>query len=157
MLTLQRLYVAFPNKAQDAINDAELIVTSQDVLSPSPSSFYLDQTVIFLSRNDETVSLDAWKGSLCLERDCKYPFAEIEVPKSEAKNGTEIQINPSRLTKIGNMTEFYKYTQLALGSEEYSIYLKGKGRLHKGAWPATTVDYNKNLTMKGIFLSSTPD
>jgi hypothetical protein len=147
-LTSRSLYVAFPNRAQDAINRADLIVTSQSILSPSMDSFYLEQTTLFATNNSESASLDQWEGSLCLAPDCQYPFARIHVPSSEAENGTQIQI--SNTTQIVDMAAFNNYTRLALGSDSYSVYLKGRGKLHKGAWPATTVSYNKNITMRGL-------
>ncbi|KIW70686.1 hypothetical protein PV04_02931 [Phialophora macrospora] len=142
------LYVAFPNKAQDAINRAELIVTSQSILSPSMNSFYLEQATVFATNSSDSASLDQWEGILCLAPECLYPFARIPVPSAQAENGTQIQI--SNVTEIINMAPFNNYTRLALESDRYSIYLQGSGKLHKGAWPATTVAYNKNITMRGL-------
>ncbi|KAJ9603281.1 hypothetical protein H2200_012059 [Cladophialophora chaetospira] len=142
------LYVAFPTKAQDEINSADLVVTNQSILSPTADTFYLEQTIVLVTSNDDSATLDAWKASLCLEQQCQYPFAEIDVPKSQAKNDTRLQV--SQGVQIINMTEFDKYTRLALGSEVFNFYLKGKGKLHKGAWPSANVHYDKEITLKGL-------
>ncbi|EXJ62331.1 hypothetical protein A1O7_02765 [Cladophialophora yegresii CBS 114405] len=141
-------YVAFPNTAQDAINNAELMVTSQSILVPSMKNFQLEQTTVFVTNSSERATLDPWDGSLCLAPDCRTPFVRVRVPGAQAGSGTQIQI--SNTAEIINVTEFNKYTRMALGRDEYNFYLVGKGMLHKGAWPATTVAYNKKITMRGL-------
>lgn len=91
--------------------------------------------------------MDEWTGDLCLEKNCETPFARIQVPAAQGSNGTEVHINER--TQVTNSTAFNNYTRLTLMSQEYSIYLKGKGGLSYGGLPKTTVNYDKKITMKG--------
>ena len=147
-LLFASLYVGFPRQAQAAVNQANLIVTSQAILSPATNSFYLNQSTVFITNSSQSADLDTWEGTLCLDPQCSCPFARVIVPRAQAKNGTQIDI--AQTTEIVNMTEFDLYTRLALGSEEYTLYLEGQGKLDKAAWPRATVQYNKKITLTGM-------
>lgn len=43
----------------------------------------------------------------------------------------------------------HRYTKTVLASEELTIDLKGETKIHISGLPATKVDYNKKVTMKG--------
>ncbi|EXJ66065.1 uncharacterized protein A1O5_10679 [Cladophialophora psammophila CBS 110553] len=63
-------------------------------------------------------------------------------------NGTKVQIDQT--VQIVNMSEFNKYTQTALLTKEYHVFLKGSGALHKRGLPSVTVDYDKIITLQGL-------
>jgi hypothetical protein len=124
------------------------MVTAQSILSPSANGFYLSQTALLLTESNRSATLDSWNAKQCLDPKCPYPLLQIRVPSVQAKNASTISISENIV--IANMTEFDKYARLALGSEEYSFYLKGSGNLYMGSWPGTVVSYDKKITLKGF-------
>lgn len=147
-LTLRQnsVYVAYPNKAQSAINKAKLEPQSMSLLNPAPDSFDLQLDNMFVSHSSMKAKLDPFTGDLRLP-DSDEAFVRINVPAIEAANGSIAHIE--QRVQIANMDQFNAYTRKVLLSEEYSIYLKGKGGLKYGSLPKTTVKYNKKITMKG--------
>ncbi|KIX10625.1 uncharacterized protein Z518_01709 [Rhinocladiella mackenziei CBS 650.93] len=147
VVVLPVVYVAYPHAAQSAIDKSALEVTSMSLLNPAPNSLDLELDSLFLSNSSLQAKLDAFEADLCLE-DSTTPFVQISVPAIKAANGSQIHI--SQGVQIEHNNEFFKYAETTLLSEEYSIYLKGKGGLKYGKLPKTTVDYNKKIMMKGL-------
>jgi hypothetical protein len=147
VVVLPVVYVAYPDTAQKEINKARLEPQSMALLDPAPDSFDLQLDNMFRSNSSMHAKLDAFTGNLCLP-DTDEPFVKIDVPKIAAANGSIAHI--SERVPVANMTEFDRYTKEVLLSEEYTIYLRGKGGLKYGSLPKTTVKYNKKITMKGL-------
>lgn len=106
---------------------------------------------VFLSNSSLHAQLDAFDADLCLE-DSDTPFAQLSVPAIKAANGTETHID--QRVHINNTEQFNEYAKTSLLSEEYTIYLKGKGGLKYGGLQKTTVKYNEKITMKGTGVGS---
>ena len=152
VITLPLVYVAYPHIAQDGVNHSNLEVVSEKVLNPAPDAIDLELNSLFLTKSKYHPQLDAFNASLSLEgRD--EPFVSFEVPAIKATNGTEAHIK--QRVQITNMEEFTRYTMTALGSDEYTVVLKGKGGLKQGGLPKTTVTYNQHATLKGKSFSQT--
>lgn len=115
---------------------------------PAPDSFSLELDSVLSTTSKYHPKLAAFNGSLHL-KDSDTAFAYLDIPEVKAENGTESHVN--QRVQIADMTEFTKYTMTVLGTEEFSIYLKGRGGLQQGGLPKTTVNYNKEITMKGKF------
>lgn len=141
-----RIYVGYPNLAQKEINKSTLEVTALSLTNPAPDSFDLELTTVLHTDSKYHPNLDAFNGSLQLQ-DSDVPFAYLNIPAMEAGDGVESQV--SQRVQIANLTEYTKYVATTLGTEEYSIFLKGKGGLKQGGLPNTNVDYNKEIKMKG--------
>ncbi|KAJ9656055.1 hypothetical protein H2198_005215 [Neophaeococcomyces mojaviensis] len=121
--------------------------------NPGPESvtFSFDQTLYTSSKYHPT--LYPFNASFYL-LDSQMPFASIQTPQIQATNGTKSTVPPQQVN-ITHMDEFTKYVLLALASEEFTVALRGEGDLKQGSLPKTSVDYDKNITMKGLsFVSS---
>lgn len=129
------------------------MVTSQSLLDPAPDHFHLDLDSVFLSNSSLHAKLDAFEADLCLE-DSDIPFAQLSIPPIDAANGTHESV--SQEVQIKNKDQFYAYAQTQLLSEEYNVYLKGKGGLKYGKLQKTTVKYNDKITLKGRLFSPRP-
>ena len=77
----------------------------------------------------------------------------IEIPAVKAQNGAVTTIRGQHIT-IADVEGFTKYTAAVLGMETVTILLQGKTGLKEGSLPKTTVNYNKTVTMTGMFLLS---
>lgn len=146
VVVLPVIYVAYPNMAQDSINKGTLAILSQSITNPTPDSIELELRSAVLSNSSHHPNLDAFMGSFYLE-DADTPFLEFEIPAVKAVNGTEAEVQ--RRVAITNLDAFSQYTTTNLLSEEYNIYLRGKGGLKLGSLPKTTVNYNQKITTKG--------
>jgi Protein of unknown function (DUF3712) len=115
-------------------------------LNPAPNALDLELDSLFISKSKYHPNLDAFNATLSLKgRD--EPFVSFEIPAIKARNGTEAQVK--QRVQITNMDEFTRYTETVLGSKEYTVELKGKGKLKLGSLPKTTVDYDQEVTQKG--------
>ena len=141
-----RIYVGFPNIAQDGINDSSLEIQSLIITDPTPSSFHLEQTAIVGSNNSYHPRLDAFNASVGLDG-TNTPYAYIELPAIHATKEATSYVNQT--VRITNSDAFENYNMQVLGSSEYKVDVKGKTKLHEMRFPTTTVNYNKKATMKG--------
>jgi hypothetical protein len=101
---------------------------------------------MFLSNSSLESHLDPFLGALSLT-ESSPAFVEFQVPAIEASNGSRTHI--AERVQIADMDEWYKYTGAVLASEQYTVYLQGKGGLKYGKLPKTTVTYDKKITLKG--------
>lgn len=146
-----RLYVAFPNKAQDQVNDARLEITEQEIYDPTPDSFGLRQTAVTYSDSDDHPTLDEFEAALFLESTLPdiEPFGYITIPRKKYEDKTVVEIDQN--VEITSLEQFTQYNQIVLGTEEFRIAVRGRTDLELGALPETTIDFNKVATMKGVF------
>ncbi|EHY60036.1 hypothetical protein HRR83_006394 [Exophiala dermatitidis] len=147
VIVLPIVYVGYPNKAQSAINKAKLEPQSMALLNPAPDSFDLQLDNMFISHSGMSAHLDKFTGDLRLP-DSDKAFCRINVPSITAANGSIAHIE--QRVQIADHDQFNEYAKTVLLSDEYSIYLKGKGGFKYGSLPKTNVKYNKKITMKGL-------
>ena len=148
-----RLYVAFPKKAQEQVNDARLEITDQEIYDAKPESFGLRQTAVTTSDSDDHPTLDEFEAALFLESTLPdiEPFGYITIPRKKYEDETVVKINQT--VEITSLEQFTRYNQIVLGTEEFRIAIRGRTDLELGALPETTIDFNKVATMKGeIFI-----
>lgn len=132
--------------AQSNVNDSTLHVTSESILNPAPDAFDLDLTSELETSSKYHPQLDAFEASLYLQ-DSDIPFATFNTPAMKANNGTVSHVK--QRVEIQNQTEFTRYAMLTLGSESYTVYLRGNGGLKLGGLPQTSVDYNQEIELTG--------
>ncbi|KAK5061546.1 hypothetical protein LTR84_008090 [Exophiala bonariae] len=146
VIVLPIVYVGYPNLAQKEVNKGVLNITSMSLSDPAPDSFTLELDSVLSTTSKYHPELAAFNGSLHL-KDSDPAFAYLDIPKVKAENGTVSHVD--QRVQIADMTEYTKYTMTVLGTEEYSIYLKGRGGLQQGGLPKTNVNYNQKITLKG--------
>jgi Protein of unknown function (DUF3712) len=141
------IYVGYPNLAQKKINKSTLAVTSESITNPTPGAVDIDMETVILTNSSQHPHLDAFDGDLYLE-DSDTPFLTLQIPATEAKNGTKATVKQT--AQIEHLDAFTDYTIKTLVSDEFSVKLKGKGGLKLGSLPHTTVNYNQKINLKGI-------
>ncbi|KAL9001426.1 MAG: hypothetical protein Q9169_000001 [Polycauliona sp. 2 TL-2023] len=152
IIVLCIVYVAFPRIAQDGINDSTLEIQSLTLSNPTPTSFHLKQTAKLTNPSRYQPHLDAFNVSLSVgggdgdEED--KPYAYIELPKVHATKTAYTDIDQE--VQITDMDAFIEYNKQLLMNEKVDMLIKGRTKLHEGRLPATMVDYEKTITMKGL-------
>lgn len=147
VVVLPIIYVAYPKIARDSINDSTIELTKMEILQPRAQSVDLVFNQTFHTDSSRKAKLDAFKADLYIN-DEENSFASIEVPAVEGKNGATSYLEQT--VNITDLSEFTKYVATVLSSEEYSLRLKGKGGLKLGSLPSTTVNYDKDIKLKGF-------
>ncbi|KAL8875591.1 MAG: hypothetical protein Q9198_006072, partial [Flavoplaca austrocitrina] len=140
------VYVAFPRIAQNGINDSTLEIESLTLSNPNPNSFHLQQTAKLTNHNRYHPRLDAFNASLSVGGAENKPYAYIELPAVHATETTYTNIDQE--VQITDMDAFIDYNTQLLTQESVDLVVKGRTKLHEGRLPATTVDYEKTITMK---------
>jgi hypothetical protein len=146
---LRRTYVGLPKIAQSNMNGAELFMTYQMVLDPTPNSVHLDMVNKAISHTIFTPTLDSFDADLFLEDtlpDYKA-FGTITIPGMHVMK--EINTTINQVMQIKDMAQFSAYNTLVSQSENFKVAMKGKTKLHLGALPVVTVDFSKVIKMKG--------
>lgn len=150
---LHRIYVAYPNIAQSAVNKSRLYVTSETINNPTPDSVEMELHSVLTTTSKYHPTLYSFPGSFYLEGQDK-PFATIQIPQVKANNGTTAVAKQT--VQITDMDEFTRYTETVLGTEEYTVILKGRGGLKQGGLPKTHVNYDEKVTLKGMHSTPLP-
>lgn len=146
VIVLPIIYVAIPNKAQHDINASTLEVTDQEVTNTEPEKVHLKIKSIARSSSSFHPTLDAFQAGLSLPG--KEPFLFLNVPETKAEAETEIDIDQD--APIVNLDSFNEYTKTTLASETFTVVMSGKTKVHQKGLSAISVDYNKNIEMKGL-------
>ena len=127
-----------------------LEIQSMTISNPTEDTFQLDQTSIARSDSSYHPQLDAFNASLSIadgQSDAK-PYAYIIIPAIHATKAATVLVNQT--VQIADMEQFIDYSTLVVNSEELQLGVQGWTSLHEMSYPQTTVNYNKNVTMKGI-------
>lgn len=140
------IYVAIPKKAQKDLNKSTLEVTSQEVTSPTADGIHLKLVSVAKSSSSFHPTIDGFQASLSLEN--KDPFIVIDIPETKAEAETNIVVEQS--LKFASMDRFVEYNKVVMGTESFSVFLKGKTKIRQSGLQAISVDYNKKVTMKGL-------
>ncbi|KAK5948738.1 hypothetical protein OHC33_010161 [Knufia fluminis] len=150
-VVLPIIYVAYPKVARRAADRSTLQVTSMTIQNPTPDSVELGFTQMVNNPTKYEPTLYPFNASFyMLDNADNPPFASIRTPKiTKAANGTESEV-PLQRVNITHMDEFTRYVLLALGSEEFTVALRGHGGLSTSSLPKTNVNYDKNITLKGF-------
>jgi hypothetical protein len=149
-LTSARVYVGFPNIAQDQVNKSTLEIKSMVVTSPSQDSVHMQQDVVLHSSSIFHPTLDAFDAAVFLESTEPNikPFASLALPQVHSTKATLINIDQTM--KILDVDQFSEYSKLVMNSETLRVALRGKTALHLGKLPSAVVQYNEVLELKGL-------
>lgn len=146
------IYVAYPKIARRAFDDSSLQITSMTIENPTPDSVEMGFNQVYYSNRSTQPTLYPYNASFYLLDSGNNPaFASIRTSKLlKVSNDTDTEVPPQRID-ITHMDEFTRYLILALGSENYTIGLRGHGAVSTGSMPKTSVHYDQNITMTGMF------
>lgn len=147
VIVLPLIFVGIPNKAQHEINQSTLTVTSQEVTNPTADSVNLKMSTVIRSDSSFHPKIDPFRAALSLKD--RPPFIHLDIPG--AKSDKEVHVEVEQTVKFDSLDAFTEYTMAVLANEEIQIYLDGKTNLHLSGLPKMDVNYNKVVTMKGMF------
>jgi hypothetical protein len=147
IIILPVIFVAIPKKAQHEINSSTLEVTSQEVTNPNGDGVHLKLESVIKSGSSYHPTVDGFRAALSVEG--QGPFIYIDIP--EAKSEAETHISVEQDVKFTTLDAFSGYTKAVMGAETFKVHLDGKTKVHLKGLPAMKVNYNKVVTMKGMF------
>ncbi|KAI9720411.1 MAG: hypothetical protein M1812_002917 [Candelaria pacifica] len=149
IIVLPLVYVAYPKIAQDGVNDSTLEIQSMSLTNPTTDSFDLELKTVVRSDNQYHPNLDAFNASLYINNTDGKPFSYIQIPAVHATKEA-LSISNQTVNIADFSSQFADYAGVVLGSEQYNLIVKGRTDLHEMKFPTTTVDYNKQVTLKGL-------
>jgi len=144
-----------PNIAQKGIDDSKLELKTEIVTNPRPDVVHINMVTTAENKNVFHPTLDEFQAALFLENtgpDIK-PFGYITIPRLHAGPLETITIDQEM--KIADQEQFGLYNIAVLNSETYRVAIRGKTKLHLGAFPVVNVNFNKVITSKGMIFLST--
>lgn len=145
VIVLPIIYVAIPNKAQHDINASTLEVTSQEVTNTEPDQVHVKIKAIARSSSSFHPTLEGFQAGLSLPG--HEPFLYLNIPETKAEAETNINIDQD--APIVNMDSFKEYTKTAIASENFTVLMSGKTKVHQKGLSAISVDYDKHVQLKG--------
>lgn len=121
------------------------------ILDPTPEGIELTVVERLWTNSSYHPTLYPFNASLYLldPPGNNIPFASIQTTKVKAHNNASVVVGPKRIN-ITHMEQFTKFVLLVARNEEFTYALRGHGDLKEGGLPKVHVDYNKNITMKGM-------
>jgi hypothetical protein len=146
------VFVIFPRVAQSAVDASTINITSMALRNPTPDSFDLDLVSVLGSKSAFHPQLDAFNASIYLPGS-STPIMSIEIPAVKAHDGAVTTITGQHVA-ITDIEGFTKYTSAVLAMETVTFQLLGRTGLKQGSFPKTVVNYNKTVTMAGMFSPS---
>lgn len=147
VILLPIIFVGIPNKAQHEINASSLEVQSEEVTSPSPDGVHLKIQTVVKSGSSFHPIIEPFRAGLSLKGES--PFLYIDIPEAKSEATTYISIEQD--VKFASKDGFSKYTQAVLDTETLEFHLDGKTKLKLSGLPKMDVNYNKVITMKGVY------
>ncbi|KAF5878860.1 uncharacterized protein Bfra_001031 [Botrytis fragariae] len=153
IIALCLVYVAMPKIAQDGVNDSSLEITQLKFTDPTPDTIVLSQVGILHSPSMYTPTLDPFNASSYLVTNGQYassPMVIIPLPKIHALHPKSTISVENQEVSIVSIDALSDYTTAVLSNEYVTTALVGKTKLHEGALPVITVNYNQTSTYKGL-------
>lgn len=152
IIALALVYGAMPHIAQHGVNESSIEFTALQFLDPSMNTITLNQNATLHSPSMYTPTLDPFNASLYLVTDGVYsaePMTYIQMPSIHALH-PESNDTLSQQVPIANLAILTQYATEVLTNENVTTALVGKTKLHEGALPVVTVNYNSSSTYKGL-------
>jgi len=120
------------------------------ITDPTAHSLHLQQHSVIRSSSSLHPLLDAFNATLSLRDDKlgRSPFASVELPAVHATAETPVDVDQT--VQIANLDQYGDFVKVVLASEKFKLAVDGKTGLHQSGLPATSVDYNKVVTLKGM-------
>jgi len=152
IIALALVYGAMPHIAQHGVNESSIEFTALQFLDPSMNSITLTQNATLHSPSIYTPTLDPFNASLYLVTNGVFsaePMTYIQMPSIHALH-PESNDTLTQQVPIANITILTQYATEVLTNEFVTTALVGKTKLHEGALPVVTVNYNSSSTYKGL-------
>jgi len=150
VISMLLTYVAMPKIAQHDMDGSELHLDYQIVSNPTENSVDLKVRNTAVSRSWFTPQLDPFNVSLFLEDtepDIK-PFGILSLPPQHALHYFSTDVNQTM--EILDKDQFNEYNKRVTQSKTFRFAMRGKTKLHLGALPVVTVDFNKVIETNGL-------
>lgn len=149
---LSRIYVGFPNIAQNGVNKAHLEVTGLEFYNPTPDSIQVTERIITHNPSMYTPTLDPWSGGTFVVTNGTYSdkaIVYLPVPKTHTLHPLSNAAIVNATVPINDQAQIALYATQLVKLEKVTTALVGKPLLHIGKLPAIHVNYNASTTYSG--------
>jgi hypothetical protein len=145
-------YVVLPAVAQHDVDKSELYMEEQIVTNPRPDVVHIKMKNRVVNKSLFTPTLDSFNASLFLEATEPNikPFGYLTIASVHATKVSFTDIDQE--LQIADMEQFTLYNKLVTNSKQFRVAVRGRTKLHLGALPVVTVNFNKAILMNGKFL-----
>jgi len=154
IVTLCLVYVAMPRIAQAGVNRSSLNVTELDFLNPAPNNINVTQRATLHSSSMYTPTLDPFNASTYLVAQNGQvdaaPFLALPFPNIHVHHGeTNVSVD-NKVVQLTDIEGVSAFATAVLVQEFVSVVLKGRPKLHLGGLPVIHVNYNEEVTYRGL-------
>jgi len=139
-----------PKIAQHDVDGSELRLDKQIVSNPTDTTVNLHVENTATSHSLFTPVLDGFNASLFLEStepDIK-PFGILRIPAMHATRTFQTVVDQE--LEILDREQFIAYNKIVTQSDKFRFAMRGRTKLHLGALPVVSVDFNKAIETKGL-------
>jgi hypothetical protein len=123
---------------------------SQVATDPKPNSIHLQMVTESKSDSPFHPWLDEFKAALFLETTEPNitPFGYITIPRVKANAVSKITVD--QVMEITNLDQFAEYNKRVMSGKSYRVAIRGRTGLKEGAFPKTTINFNKVIESQGM-------
>lgn len=146
---LPLIYVGFPKIAQDQVNSATASIATIKLTNPTPNSFHVVQDGFSDSTSSFHPYLDSFNVSLSI-LGAASSYAMITLPG--LTSDAHVPVHVDQDVQILDVQAYADYNVKVLTSESFTQRINGTTTVHQPGLPATSVSYDKTVTMKGFNL-----
>ncbi|MCJ1407815.1 hypothetical protein MMC19_001886 [Ptychographa xylographoides] len=146
LVTLILVYVGFPKISQSGVDNSTLQITSLIISNPTETSFHLNQAAIITSSSAYHPQLDAFNATVGLQG--AIPYGTITIPPIHAIANSSTNIDQD--VQIGDLDAFMQFNLAFFNEPSVNMAIQGSTGLHEMAFPETTVNYDKTVTLIGL-------
>lgn len=146
------VYVGFPRIAQDGVDASSITIESLKFLNSKANSFIFSQDGILHNPKIFTPTLEPFNVSVYLVTGgvaAAVPMIQIPMPSIHAVDNSQVNIDNVNVT-ILSMDAVNNYTLAVLTQKNVTTRLVGSTKLHIGALPVNTIQYNHDITYGGL-------
>jgi len=147
------VYVGMPKIAQHGVDQSSIEVTTLKFLEPTSNSIVLTQDTILHSPSIFTPTLDPFNADSFLVTNGTFgptSMLKIPMPRVHALHPSSNQSVSGVNLTIQNLEQVTAYASAIITQENVSTALVGRTKLHVGALPVVTINFNSTSTYKGI-------
>jgi hypothetical protein len=153
IIALCLVYVGMPKIAQHGVDQSSIEVTTLKFLEPTSNSIVLTQDTILHSPSIFTPTLDPFNADSFLVTNGTFgptSMLKIPMPRVHALHPSSNQSVSGVNLTIQNLEQVTAYASAIITQENVSTALVGRTKLHVGALPVVTINFNSTSTYKGL-------